>query len=222
MGSPEQALAFFRRKSQSLATEDLLAALPHCHRDRRPGYRAGPRGPRRRPRRWIEGSAPAGERTVPPRPTEPRRRPAASGREALRRRRPTLLRAKALEAAAEEFVGRGDRTQARAAFTQAVEVYSSLGAAADVARLQAAFRAHGIRRGPRASTGRRGVAGTASHRPRRRSPRSWRRIVQSGDRGEADAVPADRRDHVSHILKKLDVHSRTHIADTALRSIAPR
>ena len=31
-----------------------------------------------------------------------------------------------------------------------MEVYNALGAAADVARLQAAFRAHGIRRGPRA------------------------------------------------------------------------
>ena len=60
-----------------------------------------------------------------------------------------LLRAKALEAAAGEFVSIGDRTQARAAFTKAVEVYTGLGAAADAARLQATFRAHGIRRGPR-------------------------------------------------------------------------
>ena len=61
-----------------------------------------------------------------------------------------LLSAKALEAAAAEFVVTGDRGQARAAFTRAVESYTSLGAAADVARLQAKFRAHGIRRGPRA------------------------------------------------------------------------
>jgi hypothetical protein len=59
-----------------------------------------------------------------------------------------LLRAQALEAAAGEFVDTGDRGQARAAFTRAVEVYASLGAAADVARLQAKFRAHGIRCGP--------------------------------------------------------------------------
>jgi len=57
-----------------------------------------------------------------------------------------LLRAKALEAAAGEFVDADDRGQAREAFTRAVEVYTSLGAAADVARLQVAFRAHGIRR----------------------------------------------------------------------------
>jgi tetratricopeptide (TPR) repeat protein len=61
-----------------------------------------------------------------------------------------LLKAKALEAAAAHFVGTGDRGQARDAFTSAVEVYASLGAAADVARLQATFRAQGIRCGPHA------------------------------------------------------------------------
>jgi tetratricopeptide (TPR) repeat protein len=55
-----------------------------------------------------------------------------------------LLRAKALEAAAGYFIDADDRTQAQAAFTTAVAVYTSLGAAEDVARLQAAFRAHGI------------------------------------------------------------------------------
>ena len=59
-----------------------------------------------------------------------------------------LLTAKALEAAAVHFVDADDRSQARDAFTLAAEVYTSLGAAADMARLQAAFRAHGIRRGP--------------------------------------------------------------------------
>jgi tetratricopeptide (TPR) repeat protein len=63
-----------------------------------------------------------------------------------------LLTAKALEAAAGEFVDADDRGQARDAFTRAVEAYTSLGAAADVARLQATFRAHGIRRRPRAKS----------------------------------------------------------------------
>jgi tetratricopeptide (TPR) repeat protein len=60
-----------------------------------------------------------------------------------------LLRAKALEAVAGEFLDAGDRDRARGALTRAVEVYASLGAAADVARLQATVRggAHGIRRG---------------------------------------------------------------------------
>jgi tetratricopeptide (TPR) repeat protein len=48
--------------------------------------------------------------------------------------------AKALEAAAAEFIGTGDHDQARDAFTRAVETYTALGAAADVSRLQAAFR----------------------------------------------------------------------------------
>ena len=55
-----------------------------------------------------------------------------------------LPRAKALEAAAGYFVDADDRGQARTAFTTAVEVYHALGAAADVSRLHAAFRAHGI------------------------------------------------------------------------------
>jgi tetratricopeptide (TPR) repeat protein len=51
-----------------------------------------------------------------------------------------LLKAKALEAAAAHFADAGDRGQTRDAFTRAVEVYTSLGAVADVARLQAATR----------------------------------------------------------------------------------
>jgi tetratricopeptide (TPR) repeat protein len=46
-----------------------------------------------------------------------------------------LLRAKALEAAAGEFVRVGDRDQARAASTRAVEIYTWLGAAVDAARV---------------------------------------------------------------------------------------
>jgi tetratricopeptide (TPR) repeat protein len=64
-----------------------------------------------------------------------------------------LQRAKALEAAAGHFIDADGRTQARAAFTAAVDVYTALGATADVARVQATFRAHGIRRGPHANTG---------------------------------------------------------------------
>jgi tetratricopeptide (TPR) repeat protein len=58
-----------------------------------------------------------------------------------------LPRAKALEAAAGQFVHDGDRGKARDAFTQALEVYTDLGAAADIARLQATLRTHGIRHG---------------------------------------------------------------------------
>jgi len=63
-----------------------------------------------------------------------------------------LLTAKALEAAAVHFVDADDRDRARDAFTRALEVYTSLGAAADVARLQAALCARGIRRRPQHPT----------------------------------------------------------------------
>jgi tetratricopeptide (TPR) repeat protein len=49
-----------------------------------------------------------------------------------------LPQARALEAAAGEFVRAGDRDQAQAAFTTAVEIYGRLGAAMDAARLDIA------------------------------------------------------------------------------------
>ena len=135
-----------------------------------------------------------------------------------------LLRAKALEAAAGYFVDADDRSQARAAFTQAVEVYSALGAAGDVARLQATFRAHGIRRGP--------------HAKHRRARSGWDSLtateikiaafVEEGLSNPEIAAKLllSRRTvatHVSHILKKLDVNSRTDIArEAALRTVTPR
>jgi hypothetical protein len=56
-----------------------------------------------------------------------------------------LLTAKAYETAAAEFLRADDRGRAREAFVQAVEAYTSPGAA----RLRAAFRAHGIHRAAR-------------------------------------------------------------------------
>ena len=135
-----------------------------------------------------------------------------------------LLRAKALEAAAGYFVDADDRDQARAAFTAAVEVYTALGAAADVARLQAAFRAHGIRRGP--------------HAKHRRAQSGWDsltateiKIAAFVEEGLSNPEIAARlllsrrtvATHVSHILKKLNVNSRIDIArESALRTIPPR
>ena len=135
-----------------------------------------------------------------------------------------LQQAKALEAAAGHFVDSDDRTQARAAFTAAVDVYTSLGAAADVARLQAAFRAHGIRRG--------------SHAKHRRAQSGWDsltateiKIAAFVEEGLSNPEIAARlllsrrtvATHVSHILKKLNVNSRIDIArESALRTITPR
>ena len=67
-----------------------------------------------------------------------------------------LLTAKALETAAVHFIDTDDRSQARDAFTRAMENYTALGATADMARLQATFRAHDIRRRPHAKSPERG------------------------------------------------------------------
>ena len=134
-----------------------------------------------------------------------------------------LFSAKALEAAAEDLVRTGDRGQARGAFTRAVEIYTTLGAATDVARLQAVFRAHGIRRGPR-SKHRHASSGWDSLTP---AETKIAALVEEGLSNPeiAARLLLSRRTiatHVSHILKKLDVHSRTEIArEVALRTIGP-
>jgi DNA-binding CsgD family transcriptional regulator len=135
-----------------------------------------------------------------------------------------LLRAKALDAAAGEFIATSDREQARTAFTDAVEVYSSLGAAADVARLRAAFREHGIRRGPR-DKHRRARSGWDSLTSTEIKIASFVEEGLSNPEIAARLMLSRRTvaTHVSHILKKLDVHSRTDIArESALRAIASR
>jgi DNA-binding CsgD family transcriptional regulator len=134
-----------------------------------------------------------------------------------------LRRAKALEAAAREFVS-ADATQARAAFTRAVDIYANLGAAADVTRIQAEFRAYGIRRGP--------------HAKHRQADSGWdsltatelqvAALVEEGLSNPEIAArlvlsPRTVGTHVSHILKKLDIHSRTDIArESVLRTTTPR
>ena len=131
-----------------------------------------------------------------------------------------LPSAKALEAAAGEFVSADDRRQARAAFIQAVEIYTTLGAATDVARLQAQFRQHGIRRGP-----------TAKHRQARSGWDSLTpaeaKVAALVTEGLSNPEIATKlvlsrstvTTHVSHILRKLGVNSRIDIArEAALRS----
>ena len=135
-----------------------------------------------------------------------------------------LLRAKAMEAAAGYFVDADDRGQARTAFTTAMEVYASLGAAADVARLQATFRAHGIRRGPH-SKHRRATSGWDSLTPTEIKIAAFVGEGLSNPEIAAKLLLSRRTiaTHVSHILKKLDVKSRIDIArEAALRTAASR
>jgi DNA-binding CsgD family transcriptional regulator len=135
-----------------------------------------------------------------------------------------LQQAKALEAAAREFVSTGDLRQARAAFTRAMDTYTALGAASDIDRLQAEFRAHGIRRGPRARH-RRADSGWASLMP---AELKIAGLVEEGLSNPDIAArlllsPRTVATHVSHILKKLGVHSRIDIArESVLRTITPR
>ncbi|HET7015054.1 MAG TPA: AAA family ATPase [Streptosporangiaceae bacterium] len=135
-----------------------------------------------------------------------------------------LMRARALEAAAGEYLRVGDRDEGRSAFTQAVDVYDSLGAAADVAMLQAKFRAHGIRRGPH-SKHRQARSGWDSLTPTEMKVAA---LVGGGMSNPEIAAklflsPRTVATHVSHILKKLDVHSRIDIArEAALRTITAK
>jgi len=133
-----------------------------------------------------------------------------------------LARAKALEAAAECLVEFEERTPARLAFEQAVAVYELLGAEADLNRVNAEFRVHGIRRGP--------------HSKHRRATSGWESLTDTELKVAALVVDGlsnpeiaarlvlSRRTvttHVSHILKKLDVATRTEIArESALRARA--
>jgi DNA-binding CsgD family transcriptional regulator len=133
-----------------------------------------------------------------------------------------LPRARALEAAAECLVEIEDRTTARLLFEQAVEVYEFLGAEADLNRVQAEFRGHGIRRGP--------------HSKHRRAQSGWEsltdmelRVAALVEEGLSNPEIAARlvlsrrtvSAHVSHILKKLDLATRAEVArESALRARA--
>jgi DNA-binding CsgD family transcriptional regulator len=135
-----------------------------------------------------------------------------------------LPRAKALEAAAECLVDADERTAARQAFEQAVELYEFLKAEADLNRVQSEFRAHGIRRGPH-SKHRRAVSGWDSLTDTELKVAAF---VEEGlsNPDIAARLMLSRRTvatHVSHILKKLNVTTRTDIArESALRAASAR
>jgi DNA-binding CsgD family transcriptional regulator len=127
-----------------------------------------------------------------------------------------LLGAKALEAAAGLLVDHGQRDPGRDAFGRAVDLYTTLGAARDVARLQARFREYGIRRGPRAKH-RQARHGWDSLTPTEVKVAA---LVEQGLTNPqiATALFLSRKTvatHVSHILGKLGVASRIDIAREA-------
>ena len=123
-----------------------------------------------------------------------------------------LWEAKALEAAALRFAEDGNRGAARTAFVRADEIYERLGAAWDVARLRAAMRRYGIRRGAR-NRHRRERAGWESLTP------SEARVARLVAEGLANREVAERlvlsvrtvESHVSHVLAKLGMRSRVDI-----------
>jgi DNA-binding CsgD family transcriptional regulator len=129
-----------------------------------------------------------------------------------------LPRAQALEAAGMVCADAGDIANGRTHFTDAYTIYSDLGAEWDLARLQARFRAFGIRRGPRFQ--------------HRRSQQGWGsltptevKVVGLVAQGMSNPQIADKlflsrrtvQTHVSHVLTKLELHSRTEIAREASR-----
>jgi DNA-binding CsgD family transcriptional regulator len=133
-----------------------------------------------------------------------------------------LPRAKALEAAAECLVEAEERTAARQAFEQAVEIYEFLGAEADLNRVQSEFRAFGIRRGPH-SKHRRAVSGWDSLTDAELKVAAFVEEGLSNPEIAARLMLSRRTvaTHVSHILKKLNVTTRTDIArESALRAVA--
>jgi DNA-binding CsgD family transcriptional regulator len=133
-----------------------------------------------------------------------------------------LPQAKALEAAAECLVEADERPAARQAFERAVEVYEFLGAEADLNRVHSEFRAYGIRRGPH-SKHRRAVSGWDSLTDAELKVAAFVEEGLSNPEIAARLMLSRRTvaTHVSHILKKLNVASRTDIArESALRAVA--
>ena len=111
-----------------------------------------------------------------------------------------------------------DRSRARAAFTSAVDVYASLGAAADVARLQARFRAHGIRRGPHAKH-QQARSGWDSLTPTETKIAAFVEEGLSNPEIAARLLLSRRTvaTHVSHILRKLDTPNIAGVVRYAIR-----
>jgi DNA-binding NarL/FixJ family response regulator len=129
-----------------------------------------------------------------------------------------LPRAQALEAAGLVSADRGDLTAARELFAVSFGLYSELGAEWDLGRSQATFRTYGIRRGPRVRHSR-ARQGWDSLTP------TESKVVELVAGGMSNPQIAGHlflsrrtvQTHVSHILAKLNLHSRTDVAREASR-----
>ncbi|GLZ31696.1 LuxR family transcriptional regulator [Lentzea sp. NBRC 105346] len=126
--------------------------------------------------------------------------------------------ARALSSAAVLFADQGDPASARAALTRAVETYTALGAESDTLALAARMREHGIRRGPQVKH-RRAHHGWDSLTPAEQ--RVTELVVQGlSNQQIGEQLFLSRRTvstHVSHVLAKLGVRSRTDITREAVR-----
>ncbi|MFC0431241.1 AAA family ATPase [Kutzneria buriramensis] len=133
-----------------------------------------------------------------------------------------LARAKALEAAATAFVHNGQSSSARAAASRALDLYAELGAEWQLARAQSSLRGLGLRRGPKVKH-RRAKTGWDSLTP---AEATVAQLVVAGLSNPqiAERLFVSRRTvttHVSHILAKLQVRTRTDIArEASLRQAA--
>ena len=133
-----------------------------------------------------------------------------------------LARAKALEAAAVAFVHNGQSSSARAAASRALDLYAELGADWQLARAQSVLRGLGLRRGPKVKH-RRAKTGWDSLTP---AEATVAQLVVAGLSNPqiAERLFVSRRTvttHVSHILAKLQVRTRTDIArEASLRQAA--
>jgi DNA-binding CsgD family transcriptional regulator len=134
-----------------------------------------------------------------------------------------LQAGQALEDLAAVLASLGDLAGARAQLDRAVTQYRRIGAAWDIRRAQARLRSLGVR----------GTARRASSRPARTgwdalTPTELKiaRLVSEGrsNPGIAEELylsPRTVQTHVSHILGKLGVRSRTEVAGEAARHPAP-
>jgi len=130
----------------------------------------------------------------------------------------TFDRAQALEDAAVLLAGKGDRTAARRAFSDAAQLYLRLGAAWDLRRADARLRRYGVRRG---RGGRRAPAaqGWYALTPTETKIASLVAVGRSTPDIAAELFLSRNtvQTHISHILAKLGAHSRAEIIRQALQ-----